>query len=109
MKQNIAPYLSEIKNKHNAREKPSCISDEMTLNYKDFIKYVRPYNHIRVGVDGSKEPFRYVYFKINKKELINTVRMNNYDVTFSVMVNPNIENDIGVLYISKMKMMLKFD
>lgn len=76
---------------------------DKTLPWDLFLKYIRPYKHIRVGVGGGKVPFEFTYFKISKRELIKTVRMSRSETKFTVMTNPSIPNDIGVMYISEMR------
>lgn len=77
-----------------------------TLSWEEFLKYVKPYKHIRVGVIGGDAPFGTTYFRVTKKEIIEVVRMHKMSVTFTVMVSPFIKDDIGVMSIDKMRMTL---
>lgn len=94
--------------KSNNMKKESCI-EEFKMNYTDFLKYIKKFKHIRVGVGGGTPPFQYTFFRANKKEVANIVLMNQYDVWFSVMKNTQIKDDVGVLYIDKLKMKIKLD
>lgn len=86
------------------RKKPSPYTYyNEKLKWDEFLKLIKPYRHIRVGVEGGEEPFSKIFFRAIKREVIDTVRMNQMDVTFTVMVNPNIANDIGTMFISKMR------
>jgi hypothetical protein len=70
-----------------------------------FLKEVLPpFKEIRVGVEGGKQPFAHVFFKAAKKEVIEIVRMNQMMVTFSIMFNSKVQEDLkDVLYIKKLK------
>ena len=83
--------------------------ENFKMNYTDFLKFVKKFKHIRVGVGGNRPPFQYTFFRANKKEVMNTVLMHQTDVFFSVMKDPRIINDVGVMYIDKLKMKLKLD
>ena len=108
MKQNLKPYLQSVVMK-DPKEKSSCISEDIYLDYKEFAKYAKPFKHIRVGVGGGKRPFGMVFFKVPKSDILKTVKNFQYGVTFSVMKNPMIEGDIGTMYISEMIMMMNLE
>lgn len=60
---------------------------------------------VRVGVAGSKPPFAHVFLKVAKKEVIQIVRMGQYNVTFSIMFSSRVDEKLNdVVYINKLKM-----
>jgi len=71
---------------------------------EQFLELVKPYKHIRVGVaTGQKEPFKLVFFKVAKKELIEHVRMDKSYVTLTVMVDPRDPKDVGTMFIREIR------
>ena len=99
--------MSKASKEKAQRKKPSPYTYyNEKMKWDGFLKLIKPYRHIRVGVEGGEEPFSKIFFRVVKREVIDTVRMNQMEVTFTVMVNPTMANDIGVMYISKMRMTL---
>lgn len=89
-----------IRNIKRRKRKPdySCWKEwQKTLPWNEFLKFVKSYNHLRVGTGGK------MFFRVTKKEIKESVRTNRAEVTFDVMVNPNIPNDIGVMFIHKVR------
>ncbi len=77
-----------------------------TLKYDEFLEVMKKYPHIRIGVGGGVYPFEYTYFKVDNKDLADTVTSYQMDVTFDVMTNPHIPDDIGVMYVQELNMKL---
>lgn len=74
-----------------------------TLTWSAFLEYIKPIRHIRVGTPSNNAPSRLIFFRITKKELIDTVRSNRTEVTFDVMVNPRNKADTGTMFIHKIR------
>lgn len=99
--------ISKLASAKPKKEKKSCWKEyDRTMRWDEFIGYMKPYREVRVGIRGGEPPFDSIFFKAAKKEVVDTVRSNRMEVTFSVMVNPNDRNDIGTMFISKMRMTL---
>ena len=75
------------------------------MKWKEFLEYIKPIRHIRVGVEsGLSEPFDKTFFKIIKKELINTVRISQSSVRFSVMIDDTKKpNGACTMFISRIR------
>lgn len=88
-------------------KKGQIISTEWeTVNHEIFLnEIIKPFTQIMVGVGGGKEPFACVYFVVSKQDVIDTVRMNEMEVTYSIMFNSKVQPKLkDVLYIKKLKM-----
>ncbi len=87
--------------------KETIQSEDITVDWRMFLQDIKKYSHIRVGVKHQEPPFENVYFKAIKKEVIDIVRMNQMDVTYSIMWNSRARKDLkDVMYISKLKQTL---
>lgn len=74
------------------------------LDHLKFLKLIKKFNHIRVGVGGGKKPFEYIFLKVDKKEVIQSVMMSQMEVTCSIMYNSRVQKNLeDTLYISKMR------
>jgi hypothetical protein len=76
-----------------------------TVGHEKFLKEIIPsFDRVMVGVGGGKEPFAYIYFEVSRQDVIDTVRMNQCKVTFSIMFNSRVsEKLLDILYIKKLK------
>ena len=82
-------------------------TENKTVSHDEFIKITESFKEIRAGIEGGIEPFPYIYLKVDKEEVIDTVRMNQMKVTYSIMYNSRIQKHLDdILYIHKMKTML---
>lgn len=79
-------------------------SDWSVCDCNYFLKKILPtFTEIRVGVEGGQEPFAHIFFKVNKKEVIDIVKMNKMTVTFSIMFNSRVKENLkDILYIKKL-------
>ena len=77
-----------------------------SLPIHDFIKVMKKFNHFRIRFKtDNKEPFKYHYFRITKKELKETVISNKMIVSYEICYNSKIKKDCDdILYIMKMRM-----
>lgn len=76
-----------------------------TVDYKKFLSEILPtFEKVMVGVGGGKEPFAYIYFEVSKQDIIDTVRMNQCKVNFSILFNSKVKKGLmDILYIKKLK------
>jgi len=76
-----------------------------TVTHDKFLNEILPqFEKIMVGVGGGQEPFAYIYFEVEKQDVIDTIRMNQCKVTFSIMFNSKVREDMqDILYIKKLK------
>lgn len=87
-------------------------TEPVTVSHTKFLEeIIKPFKHIRAGVGGGKKPFKYIYLKVDKKEVVDTVRSNQMKVTYSIMYNSRMNEELGrkyqdALYIHKMRMTL---
>lgn len=82
----------------------------VTVTHTEFLKILKPFSHIRVGVGGGEFPFQYVYLRALKKDVADIVRMNQMFVTYSIMYNSKHNPKLkDTLYINKMKCSFDLD
>lgn len=76
-----------------------------TLESTYFLEKMKKFKHFRVRFETSdRQPFKYVYFRINKKELKDNVRMNRQVVTYEIKYNSRVQKDVDdIVYIMKTK------
>jgi hypothetical protein len=76
--------------------------------YTEFLKIVKDFKEVRCGVGGGDEPFEFAFLKVEKKEVIDVVRMNQMDVTYSIMYNSRMNEELNqnyhdILYIHELR------
>lgn len=99
-------YIQKLKSKKREPDYSCWKEWDKTLSWEEFLKYIKPYKHIRVGVDCEKSFNGKIFLRVTKKQIAELVKADKMDVTFTVMVNPNIKDDIGTMFISKMRITL---
>lgn len=81
-----------------------------TVSHDEFLNIIKPFKEIRAGIGGGKEPFKCVYLKVTKKEVIGIVEMERMEVTYSIMYNSKVDKKMyDILYVEKMRMTLLDD
>ncbi len=83
-------------------------TDWTTVDHTEFIdNIIKKFSIVMVGVCGGKQPFEYIYFKVSKADITDTVRMGQMKVTYSIMYNSKVNSKMkDILYINKLRMTL---
>ncbi len=90
-------------------KKGEIISTEpVMVKHDEFIKIMKKFTEVRVGVGGGDKPFTHIFLKVSKKDVRDAVRMNQMDVTYSIMYNSLVNEELNanyhdILYIHKMR------
>lgn len=80
--------------------------EDNTLPSNDFLRKIKKFNHFMIKFEtANEEPFKYIYFKITKKELIETVRSNKMVVKYQIRYNSEFrKNCADIVYVLDMRM-----
>lgn len=77
------------------------------VSHTEFLENILPkYEEVRGAIDaGNEPPFNFIYLKLDKKEVEEYVRLQQAEVTYSIMFNSNVRSNMkDVLYIHKVRM-----
>lgn len=76
--------------KQNTNKKFDCYAKayHKTVSGDEFLKVIKNYSHIRVGVSGGEPPFDKTYFRTTKKEVNEILEFGKHQVTYTIMETP---------------------
>lgn len=68
-----------------------------TLSHSEFASFAKDYSRIKVEVMGE------IYLDVTKAVILKTIKALQANVTFKIMVEKDLENDKGIIFIEKMQ------
>lgn len=100
-KSGLGSYIDSIRPVELIEENTQ--TEQETVTFDTFVNdTITKFHHIRVGVAGGDPPFDYVYLKVSKDEVIETIQHMKAYVTFSIMFNSKVQPHLeDVLYIHR--------
>lgn len=66
-----------------------------TLTHTEFLAFSKPYKNVKVGIAGK------IYIDVKKIVLLKTIKALQANVTFYTLVDKEMKEDIGSIFIEK--------